>query len=75
MFGRVIEDHQTKIETLESRIEQSSSEHQDEIAFFQKLLKEREETIKQRESEREGECLAEQNAKVKHIYTHITYIG
>lgn len=65
-FDRVIEDRQKNIETLESSIEKSRSKHQEEIAFFQKLLKEREDIDKQRESEREGECLAEQKAKVTH---------
>lgn len=63
------EDHQSKIKTLECSIEKSSSKHQEEIAFFQKLLKEREEIDEQKESEREGECLAEQKAKVKHTHT------
>lgn len=70
-LNHVIEDRQKKIETLESSIEKFSSKHQEEVAFFQKLLKEREDIDKQRESERAGECLAEQKVKVKH--THITH--
>lgn len=50
-----IEDHQRKIKTLESSIEKSNSKHKEEVSFFQKLLKEREE----RESERERERFAE----------------
>lgn len=74
-LDHVIEDRQKKIETLESSIEKSSSKHQEEVAFFQKLLKEREEIDKQRETEREGELFAEQKAKVRHTHTHITYFG
>lgn len=73
-LDNVKEDHQSKIKALECSIEKSSSKHQEEIAFFQKILKEREEIDKQRESEREGECLAEQKAKVKHTYTHIILV-
>lgn len=69
----VIEDRQKKIETLESSIEKFSSKHQEEVAFFQKLLKEREDIDKQRENEREEEGLAEQKAKVKH--TRMTHFG
>lgn len=53
----VIEDHQRKIKTLESSIEKSNNKHQEEVAFSQKLLKEREESEK--ESERERERFAE----------------
>lgn len=49
----VIEDHQRKIKTLESSIEESNNKHQEEVAYFQKLLKEREESDRERESERE----------------------
>lgn len=73
-LDNVKEDHQSKIKSLECSIEKSSNKHQEEIAFFQKLLKERDEIDKQRESEREGECLAEQKAKVKHTYTHIILV-
>lgn len=59
-LDHVIEDRQKKIDTLESSIEKSSSKHQEEVAFFQKVLKEREDIEKQRASEREGE----QKAKV-----------
>ncbi|XP_044221228.1 GRIP and coiled-coil domain-containing protein 2 [Thunnus albacares] len=56
---RVMEDHQRKIKTLESSIEESNNKHQEEVIYFQKLLKEREETDRERESERERERLAE----------------
>ncbi len=58
-FDRVREDHQRKIETLESSLEQSNNKHQEEVAYFQKLLKEREESDRQRESERERERQAD----------------
>ncbi|KAM9346865.1 GRIP and coiled-coil domain-containing protein 2 [Symphorus nematophorus] len=58
-LDRVIEDQQRKIKTLESSIEESNNKHQEEVAHFQKLLKEREESDRQRESERERARLAE----------------
>ncbi|XP_041662723.1 GRIP and coiled-coil domain-containing protein 2 [Cheilinus undulatus] len=51
----VIEDHLRKIKTLESSIEESNNKHQEEVAYFQQLLKEREENDRKRESERERE--------------------
>lgn len=54
-LDHVIQDHQSKVEMLESSINESNSKHQEEVAFFQNLLKEREEINKQRESERERE--------------------
>lgn len=56
-LDRVKEDHQRKIKILESSFEESNNKHQEEVAYFQKLLKEREES--DRESEREKERLAE----------------
>lgn len=61
-LDRVIEDHQKKIESLESSIEESNNKHQEEVAYFQNLLKEREESDRQRESERERERLAERES-------------
>ncbi|XP_040913023.1 GRIP and coiled-coil domain-containing protein 2 [Toxotes jaculatrix] len=58
-LDRVLEDHQRKIKTLENSIEESNNKHQDEVAYFQKLLKEREESDRERESERERERQAE----------------
>lgn len=58
-LDRVVEDHQSKIKTLESSIEESKNKHQEELAYFQKLLKEREESDRERESEREKERQAE----------------
>lgn len=52
-YDRITRDHQSQIEALESRIQQSYHKHQEEVAFFQKLLKEREESDRQRETERE----------------------
>uniref|UniRef100_A0A3Q2ZSP8 GRIP domain-containing protein n=1 Tax=Kryptolebias marmoratus TaxID=37003 RepID=A0A3Q2ZSP8_KRYMA len=51
----VMEDQQKKIETLECSIEESRSKHQEEVAYFQKLLKQREERDRERECEREKE--------------------
>lgn len=58
----VIEDHQSKIKILESSIEESNNKHQEEVAYFQDLLKEREERDRERESERERERLAERGS-------------
>lgn len=60
----VVQDHHGKIEMLESSINELNSKHQEEVAVFQNLLKEREEIIKQQQSEREREHSAEMaNAK------------
>ena len=56
---RLMEDHQRKIDTLESSIEESNRKHQEEVTYFQKLLKEREESNRERESEREREQKAD----------------
>lgn len=58
-LDRVIEDHQRKTKTLESSIEESNNKHQEEVVYFQKLLKEREDAERERESERERERLVE----------------
>lgn len=58
-LDRVIGDHQRKIKTLESSIEESNNKHQEEVVYFQNLLKEREESDRERESERERQRLAE----------------
>lgn len=52
-LDRIKREQQSQIEALESQIQESSHKHQEEVAFFQKLLKEREESDRQRESERE----------------------
>ncbi|XP_029386161.1 GRIP and coiled-coil domain-containing protein 2 [Echeneis naucrates] len=60
----MVEDHQRKIKILESSIEESNNKHQEELSYFQKLLKDREETDRERESERERDHQAEHaNAK------------
>ncbi|KAM4558573.1 GRIP and coiled-coil domain-containing protein 2 [Odontesthes bonariensis] len=56
---RLMEDHQRKIDTLESSIEESNRKHQEEVSHFQKLLKEREESDRERESERGREQKAD----------------
>ena len=56
---RVVQDHNCKIETLESSIKELNSKHQEEVAVFQNLLKEREEINKHQQKEREPEHLAE----------------
>lgn len=63
-----MEDHQRRIEVLEGTIEESHNKHQEEVAHFQKLLKEREEIDRERESEREKErqsdcAIAKENAE------------
>lgn len=58
-LDRVIEDYQKKLKTLENSIGESNNKHQEEVSYFQKLLKEREESDRERESERERERLAE----------------
>ncbi|XP_034417009.1 GRIP and coiled-coil domain-containing protein 2 [Cyclopterus lumpus] len=62
-LDRVREDHQREFKSLESRIEESNSKHQEEVAFFQKLLKEREES--DRESGRERERAKESTEEVR----------
>lgn len=52
-LDRMRRDQQSQIEALESKIQQSNQKHLEEVAFFQKLLKEREESDRQRESERD----------------------
>lgn len=52
-LDRITRDQQSQIEALDSQIQQSNHKHQEEVAFFQKLLKEREESDRQRESERD----------------------
>lgn len=49
------EDHQRKIKSLEGSVEESNNKHQEEVAYFQKLLKDREEADRERERERERE--------------------
>lgn len=51
----VLEDQLKKIKSLECSIEETRSKHQEEVAYFQKLLKEREEQDREREREREKE--------------------
>ncbi|KAM9850897.1 GRIP and coiled-coil domain-containing protein 2 [Aulostomus maculatus] len=63
-LDHVTEEHQKTIKRLEISIEESNSKHQEEVAYFQKLLKERDESDRARESERERERLAE-HANVK----------
>lgn len=52
-LDRIKIEQQSQVEALESQIQQSNHKHQEEVAFFQKLLNEREESDRQRESERE----------------------
>lgn len=63
-LDRVVQDHHGKIEMLESSINELNSKHQEEVAVFQNLLKEREEIYKQQQTERKAEHSAEvANAK------------
>ncbi|XP_077392960.1 GRIP and coiled-coil domain-containing protein 2 [Festucalex cinctus] len=52
-LGRVIEEHRRTIDILNTSIEESNSKHQDEVAYFQKLLKEREDSDRELDNERE----------------------
>ncbi|KAM4608298.1 GRIP and coiled-coil domain-containing protein 2 [Polymixia lowei] len=47
-LDHVIEDHQRKIEALESSIEESNNKHQEEVAHLLKLLEDRKESDKER---------------------------
>lgn len=55
-LDHVIADHQKKIKALESNIEESKTKHQEEVLYFQKLLKEQEESYRQSERERERQA-------------------
>nr|XP_057938476.1 GRIP and coiled-coil domain-containing protein 2 isoform X2 [Doryrhamphus excisus] len=59
-LGHVIEDHKRTIGTLKLSMEESDNKHQEEVAYFQKLLKEREGRDKERANEREKPCLSEE---------------
>ncbi|XP_049584026.1 GRIP and coiled-coil domain-containing protein 2 [Syngnathus scovelli] len=59
-LGQAIEDHKRTIDLLKSTIEESNSKHQDEVAYFQKLLKEREDRDREVDSEREKQHLTEE---------------
>lgn len=52
-LDRVVADDQKKIKVLESTIEESNTKHQEEVLYFQKLLKEQEESYRESERERE----------------------
>ncbi|CAG5865447.1 unnamed protein product [Menidia menidia] len=56
---RIMESHQMKIQILKCTIEESNTKHQEEVAHFQNLLREREEKDREHESEREKERKAE----------------
>lgn len=58
-LSQVLEDHKKKITALESSLNESNTKHREEVAFFQNLLKEREEEDRARESERERQRQAE----------------
>lgn len=58
-FDQAIEEHQKKIKALENSIEECTNKHHKEVSHFQKLLKEREVSDRERESEREKEHQAD----------------
>ncbi|KAM3862243.1 GRIP and coiled-coil domain-containing protein 2 [Diretmus argenteus] len=66
-LDRVIEGHQEKVKTLKNIIEESNSKHQEEVAHFQKLLRDREESDRERESEREKERQTEHTSAQKGV--------
>ncbi|XP_061647481.1 GRIP and coiled-coil domain-containing protein 2 isoform X1 [Phyllopteryx taeniolatus] len=59
-LGRVIEDHKRTIDILKTSIDKTNSEHQEEVEYFQKLLKEREDSDRELDSEREKQNLTEE---------------
>ncbi|XP_077435618.1 GRIP and coiled-coil domain-containing protein 2 [Vanacampus margaritifer] len=54
-LGHVIEEHKRTIDILKTSVEEANSKHQNEVAYFQKLLKEREVSDRELDSEREKE--------------------
>lgn len=58
-LDQVLQNHQCKIEMLENSIKELNSKQHEEVAFFQNLVKEKEEIHQQQESEREREHAAE----------------
>uniref|UniRef100_A0A3B4AM64 GRIP domain-containing protein n=1 Tax=Periophthalmus magnuspinnatus TaxID=409849 RepID=A0A3B4AM64_9GOBI len=60
-LDHAIEDHQKRIKILETSIEESNNKHKKEVAYFQNLLKEREELDRERESERD--CKAQESSE------------
>lgn len=59
---RVIEDNKRTIDVLNANVEESHSKHQEEIAHFQKLLKERVDSNREIDSERAKPNLTEENS-------------
>ncbi|XP_051938026.1 GRIP and coiled-coil domain-containing protein 2 isoform X2 [Hippocampus zosterae] len=59
---RVIEDNKRTIDVLNTKIEESNSKHQEEIAHFQKLLKERVDNNREIDSERAKSNLTEESS-------------
>ncbi|XP_024264187.2 GRIP and coiled-coil domain-containing protein 2-like [Oncorhynchus tshawytscha] len=49
------EDHQKKIAALEKSLDSSQAKHKEEVEFFQRLLRKKEENDREKESEREKE--------------------
>uniref|UniRef100_A0A3Q3EAA0 GRIP and coiled-coil domain containing 2 n=1 Tax=Hippocampus comes TaxID=109280 RepID=A0A3Q3EAA0_HIPCM len=59
---RVIEDNKRTIDVLNANIEESHSKHEEEIAHFQKLLKERVDSNREIDSERAKPNLTEESS-------------
>ena len=49
------EDHQEKMATFEKTMHVSQAKHKEEVEFFQRLLREKDESDREKESEREKE--------------------
>ncbi|XP_077584358.1 GRIP and coiled-coil domain-containing protein 2 isoform X2 [Stigmatopora nigra] len=64
-LGGVIEDHKRTIDILKGSLEESNNKHKEEVAYFQKLLKEREDHDRELTSEREKQILTEEALEVK----------
>ncbi|XP_061697294.1 GRIP and coiled-coil domain-containing protein 2 isoform X2 [Syngnathoides biaculeatus] len=58
-LGRVIEDHNRTINILKTSIDETNSKHQEEVEYFQKLLKEREDSDREMRCKREQQNLTE----------------
>ncbi|XP_077473413.1 GRIP and coiled-coil domain-containing protein 2 [Stigmatopora argus] len=64
-LGGVIEDHKRTIDILKASLEESNNKHKEEVAYFQKILKEREDNDRELTSEREKQSLTEEAMEVK----------
>ncbi|XP_057708993.1 GRIP and coiled-coil domain-containing protein 2-like [Corythoichthys intestinalis] len=63
-LGSMIEDHKRTIDILKASIDESNNKHKEEVEYFQKLLKEREDHDRELTSEREKQSQAEEAMEV-----------